>query len=62
MVVGGWMHLDYSVSFGPFMRFSMRFEFLSEMFDLSIFEIKDQSLFTKYKLTLEYGFYWRLYN
>ena len=41
----------------------MSFEFLSEMFDLSIFEIKDQSLFTKfYKPTLEYGFYWRLYN
>ena len=34
------MHLDYSVSFGPFMRF----EFLSEMFDHSVHETRDPSL------------------
>ena len=33
------VHLDYSVSSGPFLRFSLRFEFLSEMF-----ETRDPSL------------------
>ena len=43
---GGWVGLDYSVSSGPFLRFSMRFEFLSEMFDNSVCEIRDLSLTT----------------
>ena len=38
------MYLDYSVSSGPFLRFSMRFEFLSEMFDHSVCESRDPSL------------------
>ena len=38
------MYLDYSVSSGPFMRFSMRVEFLSKMFDHSVCEIRDPSL------------------
>ena len=38
------MYLDYSVSSGPFLRFSMRFEFLSEMFDHSVCETRDPSL------------------
>ena len=44
--VGGWwvVHLDYSVSSGPFLRFSMRFEFLSEMFDHSVCETRYPSL------------------
>ena len=41
---GWWVYLDYSVSSGPFLRFSMRFEFLSEMFDHSVCEIRDLSL------------------
>ena len=42
--MGGW-YLDYSVSSGPFLRFSMRFEFLSEMFDhFVICETRDPSL------------------
>ena len=47
VVVGGWVggwYLDYSVSSGPFLRFSMRFEFLSEMFDHSVCETRDPSL------------------
>ena len=28
---GWWVYLDYRVSSGPFLRFSMRFEFLSEI-------------------------------
>ena len=61
LVVGGLMYLDYSVSFGPFMRFSMRFEFFSEMF--SIQSLRSGSFYTKfYKLALGYGFYWRLCN
>ena len=36
--------MDYSVSSGPFKRFSMRFEFLSEMFDHSVCETRDPSL------------------
>ena len=45
-VVGGWwwVYLDYSVSSGPFLRFTMSFEFLSEMFDHSVCEIRDPSL------------------
>ena len=39
-----WVYLDYSVSSGPFLRFSMRFEFLSEMFDHSVCETRDPSL------------------
>ena len=38
------MYLDYSVSSGPFLRFSMRFEFLSEMFDRLVCETRDLSL------------------
>ena len=37
---GGWVGLDYSVSSGPFLRFSMRFEFLSEMFDNSVCSVQ----------------------
>ena len=36
--------MDYSVSSGPFLRFSMRFEFLPEMFDHSVSETRDTSL------------------
>ena len=44
--VGGWwvVYLDYSVSSGPFLRFTMSFEFLSEMFDHSVSESRDPSL------------------
>ena len=45
--VGGWVvvvYLDYSVSSGPFLRFSMRFEFLSDMFDHLVCESRDPSL------------------
>ena len=35
-VGGWWVYLDYSVSSGPFLRFTMSFEFLSEMFDHSM--------------------------
>ena len=41
------VYLDYSVSSGPFLRFSMRFEFLSEILYYSvceICEIRDPSL------------------
>ena len=38
------MYLDHSVSSGPFWRFSMRFEFLSEIFDYSVCETRDLSL------------------
>ena len=44
IVGGGWVYLDYSVSSGPFLRFPMSFEFLSEMFDHSVSEIRDPSL------------------
>ena len=40
----GWVYFDYSVSSGPFLRFSKRFEFLSEMFDHSVCETRDPSL------------------
>ena len=43
------MYLDYRVSSGPFLRFSMRFEFLSEILYYSvceICEIRDPSLTT----------------
>ena len=43
-VVIWWVYLDYSVSSGPFLRFSMRFEFLSEMFDHSVCETREPSL------------------
>ena len=33
-----WWYLDYSVNCGPFLRFSMRFEFLSEISDHSVCE------------------------
>ena len=45
--MGGWVYLDYSVSSGPFLKFSMRFEFLSEILYYSvceIYEIRDPSL------------------
>ena len=41
---GGWLGLDNSVCSGPFFRFSIRFEFLSEMFDNSVCETRDPSL------------------
>ena len=41
---GGWVYLDYRVSSGPFLRFSMSFEFLSEMLDHSVSETRDPSL------------------
>ena len=45
IVVGGW-YLDYSVSSGPFKRFSMRFEFLSKIWvslrDIWPFSMWDQ--------------------
>ena len=44
MVGGGWVYLDYRVSSGPFLRFSMSFEFLSEMLDHSVSETRDPSL------------------
>ena len=44
---GGWVYLDYSVSSGPFLRFSMSFEFLSEMLDHSVSETRDPSLTIK---------------
>ena len=37
---GGWVGLDYSVTSNPFLRFSMRFEFLSEMFDNSVCSVQ----------------------
>ena len=42
----GWVvvHLDYRVSSGPFLRFLLSIEFLSEMFDHSVCEIRDPSL------------------
>ena len=43
-MVGGWVYLDYNVSSGPFSRFSLRFEFPSEMFDHSVGETRDPSL------------------
>jgi len=43
VVVGGW-YLDYRVNSGPFSRFSMRFEFLSENSDHSVCETRDPSL------------------
>ena len=45
VVGGGWVvYLDYRVSSGPFLRFSMSFEFLSEMLDHSVSETRDPSL------------------
>ena len=38
------VYLDYSISSGPFLRFCMRFELLSETFDHSICETRDPSL------------------
>ena len=54
------VYLDYSVSSGPFLRFSMRFEFLSEMFDHSVCETRDPSLAIEqcvltYNLVLVFG-------
>ena len=43
---GWWVYLDYSVSSGPFMRFFMRFELLSEILYHSVCEIRDPSLTT----------------
>jgi len=43
-VVGGWVYLDYSVSYGPFWRFYMRFELLSAILCYSVCEIRDPSL------------------
>ena len=41
---GGW-YLDYSVcQLWSLLRFSMRFEFLFEMFDYSVWETRDPSL------------------
>ena len=41
---GGWVYLDYRVSSGPFLRFSMRFELLSKILYHSVCEIRDPSL------------------
>ena len=51
------MYLDYKVSSGPFLRFSLRFEFVSEMFEtrdpsLTIFNCVRCELI---KLVLEVG-------
>ena len=61
----GWWQvcLDYSVISGPFLRFSMRFEFLSEMYDHSVCETKDLSLtidqcVLTYNLVLVFGTQW----
>ena len=40
----GWWYLDYSINSGPFSRFSMIFEFLSETHDHSVCETRDPSL------------------
>ena len=41
----GWVvYFNYRVSSGPFLRFSMRFEFLAEMFDFLVCETRDPSL------------------
>ena len=40
---GGW-HLDYSLNSGPYLRFSMRFDFLAEISDHSVCETRDLSL------------------
>ena len=43
--MGGWVvYLDYSVSSGPFLRSSMRFELLSEILYHTVCEIRDPSL------------------
>ena len=38
------VYLDYRISSGPLLRFSMRFEFFSEMFDHLVCETRDPSL------------------
>ena len=38
------VYLDYSVSSGPFFRFSLKFELLSEILYHSVCEIRDPSL------------------
>ena len=52
------VHLDYSVSSGPFLRLTMSFEFLSEMFDNSVCETRDPSLtiFLPLHLLIKYKF------
>ena len=42
--MGVWVYLDYSVNSGPFLRYSMRFEILSEISDHSVCETSDPSL------------------
>ena len=42
------MYLDYSFSSGPFLRFSLIFEFLPEMFDHLVCETRDPSLTINY--------------
>ena len=42
--VGRWVYLDYSISSGSLLRFSMRFEFLSEISDHSVCETRNPSL------------------
>ena len=52
------VYLDYSVSSGPFLKFSMRFEFLSEILYYSvceICEIRDPSLTIKYLFIIYQG-------
>ena len=46
------VYLDYSISSGPFLRFPMSFEFLSEMFDHSVCETRDPSLTKNLNLSL----------
>ena len=43
-VVGWVVQLDYSISSGPFLRFTMTLVFLSEMFDHSVCETRAPSL------------------
>ena len=51
----GGFYLDYRVSSGPFLRFSMRFAFLSEMFDHLVCETsKDPSLTISIKVYSKY--------
>ena len=40
----GCIWIMFSVNSGPLLRFSMRFEFLSEIYDYSVCETRDPSL------------------
>ena len=47
------MYLDYSVCSGPFLSFSLRFEFHSEISDHSVCETRDLSLTIERHLDLK---------